>query len=196
MSGHNGSEPPSGSWIWLLHSCRWPFTVLATTGLLVSSAGRLLKHPIPVRITGGVNLDKVAHPIEVSSGAPLQVQGSVAVANERAIPVTADDVVVRQPITVQTSTSIPVTASQPIPVRAEEVIAVAASQPIPVHAPEAIEVSTGGPVTARVMVDSVNTPLVIEADQPLPVEGTLDIARIKAPLRVNARGRLFPFRLP
>ncbi|WP_216904944.1 hypothetical protein [Synechococcus sp. CCY 9618] len=51
-------------------------------------------------------------------------------------------------------------------------------------------------MSARVVVDGVNTSLRVKAEDPFPVRGVLDINRIKESLRVNLRGPLFPFRIP
>jgi hypothetical protein len=189
-------SPSDPNWFRLLHSCRWPFTVLLSTWLLVSGASRLLRQPIPVRVEGGVSLDKVSEPILVQSESPLRVTGAVVVANQGAIKVAAEEIVVRQPIAVEATRGIPVMAEAPIPVNAVQPVSVMANEAIPVKALEAIPVSTGGPVSARVVVDAVNGAIDIQASDPLPVKGDLDIHRINDPVRVNARGMLFPFSVP
>lgn len=196
MPSKDSSSALDPKWFRLLHSCRWPFTFLAATWLLVSGASHLLRHPIPVRIDGGVSLDRVAEPIQVQAESPLRVVGTVVVANQGAIKVAAEDIIFRRPITVQASKSIPVTAERAIPVHAVEPVAVTAKAAIPVKATQPIPVSTGGPVSARVVVDAVNTPIPVLASEPLPVEGTLEVTKIKDPLRVNVRSLLFPFSIP
>ena len=61
-------------------------------------------------------------------------------------------------------------------------------------APEAIEVSTQMPVSAVVEVEAVRQPITLASDEPISVQGSLGITKIDAPLRVNARGRIFPHR--
>ena len=196
MTPHASDSAADPHWYRLLVACRWPVTVLATAWLLLQGARQLLSQPITVRIDGGVNLDKVAEPIAVRSDVPLQVVGSVSVANQNPIKVAADDIVVSRPVRVEAIKGIPVTAAAAIPVKATEAVAVKATSAIPVMAPEAIPVSTGGPVSARVVVDGVTTPISVKAEDPLPVQGVLDINRVKEALRVNVRGPLFPFQIP
>lgn len=187
----NSSDP---QWFRMVRICRWPVALVASAWLLGSAVKGVVSNPISVKIEGGVSLNEMRAPIPVVAATPLPVSGSVKVANSEAIRVAPGDIMMGTPVTVDTHQAIAVEAISPIPVTASEAIAVTARDAIPVIAPEAIEVSSRKPVTAVVQVEAVKQPISLASEAPIAVQGTLGISRIDAPVRVNARGRIFPHR--
>jgi hypothetical protein len=100
---------------------------------------------------------------------------------------------VKEPVTVSVPDAVAVHTPEPIPVMARTPVAVKAEQPIPVEATDPIPVSTGGPVSAVVDVRSVLSPLRIDPESSIQVNGDLEIEKIHNPIRANIRGFLFPF---
>ena len=92
----------------LLLAYRWPAAVVLSTVVLAVAGLRLLSRPIPIAIKGGLQVDKLVLPpnvtirsdtplpvvvqeqVTISGNAPLAVEGAVSVTAEDPLAVRAD----------------------------------------------------------------------------------------------------------
>ena len=60
-------------------ACRWPFALVVTAGIIGAAVFEIIRNPIPIRVDGGVQVEKIVMPIALSAKQPLPVQGQVSV---------------------------------------------------------------------------------------------------------------------
>ncbi len=60
-------------------ACRWPFALVVTAGMIAAAAIEIIRNPIPIRVDGGVLVEKIVMPIALSAKQPLPVRGQVSV---------------------------------------------------------------------------------------------------------------------
>jgi hypothetical protein len=128
-------------WYRLAWASRWPAAVVLASWGLSLALLQLLRHPIPiglplakplpVRLEGGITVDRIVVPVAVGVKDTVSVQGGVVVRNDRPLTVDAGTVVIEKPLSVnarvQASQALPVVGSvnvgtirNPVPVTSEE----------------------------------------------------------------------------
>ena len=139
-------------WFLLLMACRWPLALVLAAWALALAVVQVLRQPIPiglplaqplpVRLEGGIRVDRLVAPVVVRADAPLPVGGQVELT---------------RPIAVRAAQPLPVTASAPLPVEGSVTVD-QISQPLTVGSiTDDVQVSTEEPllVNGAVSVEQV-----------------------------------------
>ena len=157
-----GQTTPSGSdprWFVLVMASRWPLAVVIAAWAVAVAAIQILRQPIPialplnqplpVRLVGGITVDKLSAPVSVKAEEPLSIEAATAlpVAGDVGVP---KGVEVIRPVQVEGGVSVdgPVTVGE-------------VTAPVGVNGPEGGAVLVSTPdgellnVTGGVKVDSV-----------------------------------------
>ena len=157
-----GQTTPSGSdprWFVLVMARRWPLAVVIAAWAVAVAAIQILRQPIPialpldqplpVRLVGGITVDKLSAPVSVKAEEPLSIEAATAlpVAGDVGVP---KGVEVIRPVQVEGGVSVdgPVTVGE-------------VTAPVGVNGPEGGAVLVSTPdgellnVTGGVKVDSV-----------------------------------------
>ena len=118
------NAPSEPRWFVLAMASRWPAAIVLAAWAVAVAAIQILKQPLPValpqqtpfpvRLVGGVTVDKITLPVvEVSAPEPLPVNGEVSVDKSVAVEVKSFD----QPIDVGSfEQAVPVTQNEPFAV--------------------------------------------------------------------------------
>ena len=157
-----GQTTPSGidpRWFVLVMASRWPLAVVIAAWAVAVAAIQILRQPIPialplnqplpVRLVGGITVDKLSAPVSVKAEEPLSIEAATAlpVAGDVGVP---KGVEVIRPVQVEGGVSVdgPVTVGE-------------VTAPVGVNGPDGGAVLVGTPdgellnVTGGVKVDSV-----------------------------------------
>ena len=161
MADKGQTPPPSTDprWFVLMMASRWPLAVAIAAWAVAVAAIQILRQPIPialplnqpfpVRLVGGITVDKLSAPVRVKGEGPLSIEADAA------LPV-AGDVGVPKGVQVIDPVQIKGDVSVDSPVTVEEV-----SAPVSVNGPDGGAVLVSTPdgellnVTGGVKVDSV-----------------------------------------
>ena len=161
MADKGQTPPPSTDprWFVLMMASRWPLAVAIAAWAVAVAAIQILRQPIPialplnqpfpVRLVGGITVDKLSAPVRVKGEGPLSIEADAA------LPV-AGDVGVPKGVQVIDPVQIKGDVSVDSPVTVEEV-----SAPVSVNGPDGGAVLVSTPdgellnVTGGVRVDSV-----------------------------------------
>ena len=110
-----GQAPTSSSdprWFVLLMASRWPLALVIAAWAIAVAAIQILRQPIPVRLVGGITVDKLSAPVSVKGEEPLSIEASkpLPVAGDVAVP---KGVSVTHPVEVEGGVSVegPVTVN-------------------------------------------------------------------------------------
>ena len=142
----------------LLFAYRWPAAVVISSAVLAAALLKLLSQPIPIRIDGGLNVDRLVMPstVTIRTDEPLPVQAGVVVdgdASEKG----------EQPIRI----------SGPVTVRGDVDARVDAA----VEVPNALTIRTDDPLD--VVNEVTNKDLTVTSrvtlEQPVNIEGSVDV---------------------
>lgn len=178
QASKNSSEP---RWFILLMASRWPLAVILGTWAIAVAAIQILRQPIPiglpmtepfpVRLEGGITVNKIMTPITVKAETPLPISAS------KPLPLGEAGVVVKSPVQVQASSSLPVTGSVAVntiktPVTVDKIQSAinvdGIVKPISVQSEEPLSVTTGDDplaIKGKVMLEN---PLKSISPLPLP----------------------------
>ena len=157
--GQTPSSSTDPRWFVLVMASRWPLAVAIAAWAVAVAAIQILRQPIPialplnqpfpVRLVGGITVDKLSAPVRVKGEEPLSIEAAAA------LPV-AGDVGVPKGVQVIDPVQIKGGVSVDSPVTVEEV-----SAPVSVNGPDGGAVLVSTPdgellnVTGGVKVDSV-----------------------------------------
>ncbi len=167
MADHGPTSPQSSDprWFVLMMASRWPLAVVIAAWAVAVAAIQILRQPIPiglplnqpfpVKLVGGITVDKLSAPVSVKGEAPLSIEAV------KPLPVSGDvgvpkGVAVTRPVQVEGPVSVDGGVSVKGPVTVGEV-----SAPVSVTGPDAGAVLVGTPdgemlnVTGGVKVNSV-----------------------------------------
>ena len=154
-----GQAPTSSSdprWFVLLMASRWPLALVIAAWAIAVAAIQILRQPIPVRLVGGITVDKLSAPVSVKGEEPLSIEASkpLPVAGDVAVP---KGVSVTHPVEVEGGVSVegPVTVGE-------------VRDPVTVNGTDGGAILVGTPdgemlnVTGGVKVDSVGGKLNVQ----------------------------------
>ena len=167
MADKGQTPPPSTEprWFVLMMASRWPLAVAIAAWAVAVAAIQILRQPIPialplnqpfpVRLVGGITVDKLSAPVRVKGEGPLSIEADAAlpVAGDVGVP---KGVQVIDPVQIKGDVSVDGGVSVDSPVTVEEV-----SAPVSVNGPDGGAVLVSTPdgellnVTGGVRVDSV-----------------------------------------
>jgi len=154
-----------------LMACRWPAAVMVSSVVLGGSivtvawmAIRFLSEPIPIRIDGGLDVDRLVMPatLTIRADQPLPVKGEVGVKDQVQISGEAP-LAIRGPITVREIKS-PVQVSGNVRAQAEVTA---------IQAPVQADVTVKDPLSIAVK-DQLSVDAKVQVKGPVNVKGDVD----------------------
>ena len=115
----------------LLFAYRWPAAVVISSVVLAAALLKLLSQPIPIRIDGGLNVDRLVMPatVTIRTEGPLPVQAGVVVDGDSSL-----------------NGEQPIRISGPVTVRGDVGARVAGEVDAAVQVPSALTIRTDDPL--------------------------------------------------
>ena len=146
----------------LLFAYRWPAALVISSAFLAAALLKLLSQPIPIRIDGGLNVDRLVMPstVTIRSDEPLPVQADVVVDGDAS-----------------QNGEQPIRISGPVTVRGDVDARVAGEVNAAVEVPSALTIRTDDPLD--VVNEVTNKDLTVTSrvtlDQPVNIEGSVNV---------------------
>ena len=141
-------------WFSLAMALRWPIATVFATAIIAVTAVEILKNPIPIRVDGGVLVEKIALPIGVSAQSPLPVSAmveltdSVQVQANQALPINGD-------VKVEKIVGLVDVGSIQSPIEVDSI-----KKPVDVE---------------KITVESIQSPVSVSDEKPLKVTGNVKV---------------------